>query len=406
MTGRATLLASAALAALGGAASAQEVIDIINCGDGSDDAATVQAADIDAWKADNPGLDVTVEYVPWGQCQEKSITLATAGDPPAVSYMGSRVLKQLAQAELIRPFDMTEEEMGTYEDSVLATVQFDDRVWGLPRAFSTKALFWNKGLFKEAGLDMPDGPQSWDDVMTAAKAITENTDAAGIGIPAASFDNTMHEFLNWLYSNGGQVIDEAGEVVFDSPQNVETLQFFADLVPYMEDGPVAYDRAELEPLFGEARIGMYTNGGWGRGVTGDVDYGVNLIPAGPSGDHSTLLITDSLVVFDGSGVEDAAADLVKYLTSPDRQAAFDEGGGWTPIRQTAQSEALIEKDPTWAVFIESIPSGGPEPSLVDYVAMQDVLNEAIQGVILGEVTPQEAATEAQDGLEDLVEDQM
>ena len=104
-------------------------------------------------------------------------------------------------------------------------MQFDGQVWGLPRAFSTKALYWNKGLFEEAGVDMPDGPQTWDDVMTAAKAITENTDAAGIGIPAADFDNTMHEFLNWLYSNGGQVIDADGNVVFDSPNNVETLQF-------------------------------------------------------------------------------------------------------------------------------------------------------------------------------------
>ena len=46
---------------------------------------------------------VRVEYVPWGQCQEKSITLASAGDAPAISYMGSRVLKQLAESELIVP---------------------------------------------------------------------------------------------------------------------------------------------------------------------------------------------------------------------------------------------------------------------------------------------------------------
>ena len=63
---------------------------------------------------------------------------------------------------------------------------------------------------------------------------------------------------------------------------------------------------------------------------------------------------------------------MKYLTAPERQAAFDVGGGWTPIRQTAQSDQLKESDPTWAVFIDAVPTGGPEPSVVDYVAMQDV----------------------------------
>lgn len=395
------LAASTAAAGLASAVAAQETIDIINCGDGGSPEAAVQQADIEEWMAANEGYDVTVEYVPWGQCQERSITLAAAGDPPAISYMGSRVLKQLAGSGLIRPIDLTEEEAATYAEPVLRTVQFDGQVWGLPRAFSTKALFYNKTLFEEAGLDMPDGPQTWDDVRTAAQAISENTDAAGIGIPAADFDNTMHEFLNWLYSNGGEVIDAEGNVVFDSPENVETLQFMADLAPYMQDGPLAYDRAELEPLFRESQIAMYTNGGWGRAVTGDVDYGLARIPAGPSGDHSTLLITDSLVVFEGSGVEDAAMDLVKFLTETERQAEFDEAGGWTPIRVTERSDELKATDPTWAVFIDAIPTGGPEPSVVDYVAMQDVLNEAIQGVITGDVAPEEAAATAQEELEEL-----
>lgn len=395
------LLASTAFVGLASVAAAQENINIINCGAGGDAASTLQQTDIDAWLADNAGYTVSVEYVPWGQCQERSITLAAAGDPAAISYMGSRVLKQLAGSGLIRAFDMSEDELATYQASVLGTVQFDGDVWGLPRAFSTKALYWNKTLFAEAGVDMPDGPQTWDDVMMAAMAITENTDSAGIGMPAASFDNTMHEFLNWLYSNGGEVIDADGNVVFDSPENVATLQFFADLLPYMQDGPVAYDRAELEPLFAQSRIGMYTNGGWGRAVTGDIDFGLNLIPAGPMGDHSTLLITDSLVVFEGSGVEEASTSLVKFLTSPDRQAAFDEAGGWTPIRETERSAELVANDPTWEVFVSSVASGGPEPSVVEYVAMQDVLNEAIQGVILGEISAQDAATEAQSELEDL-----
>lgn len=401
MTIRSLALASCAVTALASGAFAAEEIDFINCGGSDDEFAATQKAHIAEWEAANPDYTVNLEYIPWGQCQEKAITLAAAGNPVALSYMGSRVLKQLAANELILPFELTDEELGTYEDSVLSTVQFDGKTWGLPRAFSTKALYWNKDLFEQAGLDMPDGPQTFEDVVTAAKAITENTDAQGIGIAAASFDNTMHQFLNWMYSNGGAVLDADGKVVFDSPEVIETLQFFKDLVPYAQNGPIAYDRAKLEPLFTEGQIAMYVNGGWGRSRIGDVNAGINLIPKGPSGDHSTLLITDSLVVFDGSGVEEAAADLVKYLTAPERQAEADKAGGWTPIRQTADSDALIAEDPTWAPFIAAVPTGGPEPLMLEYVAMQDVINEAIQGVILGEIEPEEAAKEAAEELREL-----
>ena len=52
-------------------------------------------------------------------------------------------------------------------------------------------------------------PETWDEMIALAKTVTENTDAAGIGLAGKDFDNTMHMFLDFLYSNGGQVIDAA-----------------------------------------------------------------------------------------------------------------------------------------------------------------------------------------------------
>ncbi|PYE85680.1 ABC transporter substrate-binding protein [Pseudoroseicyclus aestuarii] len=401
---RNTILASTALVGLAGAAAAQEEIYIINCGTDAEPQVPVQQEAIEAWEAENPDYTVNLEFVAWGQCQEKATTLASAGNPPAIALMGSRVLMQLADAGLIRPFDMTEEELSSYEDSVLQTVQFDGQVWGLPRAFSTKALYYNKALFEEAGLDPESPPETFEELVSASQAITENTDARGFGMVAASFDATMHDWLNFVYSNGGTILGPDGEVTFDTPEVIEALQLYADLVPYSEDGPIAYDRGKLEPLFREGQVAMYISGGWGRQRTGDVDYGLALIPHGPSGENGTLLITDSLVVFEGSGVEEAATDLALALTSTEAQSAFDIAGAWTPIRQTQDTDALIEEDPTWEPFITSIPTGGPEPLMLDYVAMQDAIIEAIQGVILGEVTAEEAAAEAQEQLEELAEE--
>lgn len=397
------LLVSASAIFAAQMASAATEISFINCGAPDGVAPEQQNIDVAEWEAQNPDYKVVQEYVPWGQCQEKAITLASAGDPAALAYMGSRTLPQLADAGLILPIELSEDEQASYEASVLSTVKFDGEIWGLPRAFSTKAIFYNKAIFEEAGLDMPNGPQTWDDMLAAGKAITENTDAAAFGMPAASFDNTMHAFLNFIYSNGAEVVNSDGEVVFNSPEVIETFQFYKDLAEYSQEGPVAYDRGKIEPLFSEGKVAMIVQSFGYRDRTGDVDYGITWIPNGPSGDHSTLLITDSLAVFKGTGVEDAAMSLAKFLNETDRQAKFDDIAGWTPVRDTEISRALVSKDPNWKYYLESISAGGPEPQVIDYTALQDVMNEAIQGVVLGELTPEDAAEEVADDLEDLMD---
>ncbi|MDV7141442.1 extracellular solute-binding protein [Tropicimonas sp. TH_r6] len=384
-------------------ASAQTELKFINCGGNDGVVPEAQDADVAAWEAENPDYKVMQEYIPWGQCQEKAITLAAAGDPVGLAYLGSRTLPQLSDAGLILPVEMSDEEQASYEPSVLSTVQFNGAIWGLPRAFSTKAIFYNKAIFEEAGLDMPNGPQTWAEMLEAGKAISENTDAKAFGMPAASFDNTMHAFLNFIYSNGGEVVNSDGEIVFNSPEVVETFQFYKDMVPFSQEGPVAYDRGKVEPLFSEGKVAMMVQSFGYRSRTGDVDYGITWIPNGPSGEHSTLLITDSLAVFKGSGVEEAAMSLAKFLNETDRQAKFDDIAGWTPVRETDISRALTEKDPNWKFFLESISAGGPEPQVIDYNALQDVMNEAIQGVVLDEISPEEAAEDVAKELADLME---
>lgn len=401
MTIRTLLLGSALALTFAGTASAEDKrIHMINCGDNTGAGIPIQEKLIGEWESANAGYKVDVEFVPWGQCQEKSTTLASAGNPPAVAYMGSRTLKQLAKNDLIIPVDMTDEEKATYAAPILGTITAEGQQWGLPRAFSTKALYWNKDLFKAAGLDPESPPKTWDEMYNAAKMVKDKTEADGFGLAAASFDNTMHQFMNYVYTNGGEVINDEGEIVFNSPNNVEALAFYGKMATVSQPGPVAYDRAKLRPLFSEGRIGMFISGPWERVRVKDVNWGVAPLPVGPSGKPGTLLITDSLAVFKGSGVEDQALSLAKLLTNPENQMAFEIAEGYTPLRDMPQVAEIVKKDPTWQAFLDAIPTGGPEPFVTDYVGLQDTINEAVQGVVLGEVEAAEAVEIAAEQLED------
>ena len=135
---------------------AQDVkeISFINCGD---ELTAGYPEYIAAWEAENPGFKVVPEVVGWGQCQDKVTTLAAAGTPVALAYVGSRTLKQFALNDLIVPVSMTDEEKAGYYNYVPDTVTFDGTQWGVPVAISTKAFYWNKDIFEAAGLD-PETP--------------------------------------------------------------------------------------------------------------------------------------------------------------------------------------------------------------------------------------------------------
>lgn len=371
------------------------------CGDESW-AGDVTAKYVAEWEGSNPGYFVDIEYIPWGQCQEKATTLAAAGNAPALSYLGSRTLAQLSQADLIKSFELTDEEKASYAGPVLGTVTYDGKIWGVPRAFSSRAMYYNRSLFVEAGLDPNSPPETWEEFLAAAKAISEKTDSDGVGIPGNSSDTPMQIFLGMVYSNGGAVLDDEGNVVLDSPETLATMNMWIEAAKYAQPGIAAYGAKQLIPLFAEGKLGMIFDGPWVRNkLPKKVDYATAFFPHGPSGTHSSFLVTDSYAVFKGTGVEEQAESLAKLLTAPEAQLQFDLGAGLVPLRNIAGVEKLIEEDATWAPFINVIPTGGPEPVIPDHAGLNDILVSAIQGVLLGEVSAEDAISEAVELIEEL-----
>jgi multiple sugar transport system substrate-binding protein len=374
-----------------------EEVHMVMCGGEIREADKVVIA---AFEASHAGVTVNAEAVPWGTCQDKTMTLAAAGDPVGLAYIGSRTLKQLGRNGLILPVNISEEKQALYQPGILATVTDGGQFWGFPHAFSTKALFINCGLVEAAG-EACVAPRTWTGLYNMAKAVNDNTSAAGIGITGKDFDNTMHQFLNYLYSNGGSVSDAAtGEITFNSPETIETLEFYGKLAGVAQEGPMGYERSQLTQLYNDGQIGMYINGPWGAGQhNANIAEIVVPIPAGPSGESGTLLITDSVAVFKGSANEALAMELADALTSGEAQYDLDSSWGLTPIMQYEKMrDDVYYSTDYWQVFVDSIGRGGPEPMFEDFKALQMGINSAIQGMILGEGSAADLVAEAAETL--------
>ncbi|NLN28128.1 MAG: ABC transporter substrate-binding protein [Firmicutes bacterium] len=121
-------------------------------------------------------------------------------------------------------------DMDDFLPGALEAVTLDDKIYGLPFNLDTRVLFYNRALFREAGLDPDRPPQTWDDLRHTASRLTR-TEADGtysqLGFHPM-WGNVW--FVPWLHSNSGRWFDDEGNPIINHPRNVEALQFVVSLI--------------------------------------------------------------------------------------------------------------------------------------------------------------------------------
>jgi multiple sugar transport system substrate-binding protein len=120
-------------------------------------------------------------------------------------------------------------------------------------------LEYRKDLFDKKGLKEP---KTWDDLLAAAKALTEDQDGDGkidrygISLPLKREYSVGVFFLSFLWSNGGHVLDKQGNIVFNSPETIETLKFFKELYKYAPPGVTDYSWLQLIETYSQDKVAM------------------------------------------------------------------------------------------------------------------------------------------------------
>lgn len=351
----------------------------------------------------NPDIDVEMEFVGWANLFDDIVTSIGGGNAPDIMYIGSRWIPQLANMGSIIPLDeyLTEEKKEMYPEKVWNTTTYKGEIYGVVRAMSSKALIYNKELFEEAGLDPEDPPETWDELHSYAKkidALGENIN--GFGLAADKFTSTTSQFLNFLYANGGRVVNEEGEVILDQPEAIEALDFYAKKLPEVsESSPMEWRREDLIKPFEDGKIGMYIDHVHNAKSASDsgIDVGIAYIPGGPAEGaprSASVQVTDSIAIPAQSENKEEAWEFIEYMTSFDKQAEWDKKLGFIPpIKKEMELEAFDTW--YWEPYLEITRKYAVgQPKLQNYTAGEEVILNAIQKVFLGRQSPEEALTGA------------
>jgi sn-glycerol 3-phosphate transport system substrate-binding protein len=409
------LVAGAALASLGWSAAQAQTTEIsffYPVAVGGPIAKAIDGFAADFMKA-NPGIKVNPIYA--GTYQEtivKALTAHKAGTPPVTSVLLSTDMFTLIDEDAIVPIDTfvrTADDkawLGSFYKAFMMNSQTGGKTWGVPFQRSTVVMFYNKELFKEAGLDPNRPPETWADLKAAATKLTKK-DAGGkvtqwgVQIPSSGFPYWLFQTLTT--PNDAILANEAGtQVKFDDPKVIEALQYWVDLGKAGVHPPGVVEWGTTPKDFFEKKVAMmYTTTGNLTNVKANAkfDFGVAMIPGSkrkgsPTGGGNFYIFKKAT-----PAQQEAAFKFIKWITQPERAATWSMDTGYVAVAPAAYDTDTLRKYgrdfPAALVARDQLPVSVAEFSTHDNQRVTKALNDGLQAALTGTKTPAQAMQDAQ-----------
>ena len=368
----------------GGLTSSDDALTMLIGSSGDAETAAVQQA-LDDWSADS-GTEVSLQ-VASDLGQELSQGFA-AGEPADLFYLSTDQIAGFASNGSLQAYG---DELGNKDDfypSLVENFTIDDTFYCAPKDFSTLALVINTQMWTEAGLTDADLPKTWDDLAAVAKKLTT---ADHVGLAFGAEYQRVGTFM--AQAGGGLVRD--GEAIADDEANVEALEYVKS---HLADGTFAFAKDVGAGWGGEAlgkgAAAMVIEGNWITGAMSNdyssIDYTVAELPEGPGG-KGTLQFTNCWGMAADSPNQQAALDLIEYLTSSDSQLAFSKAFGPMPSIKSA-ADAWTSDNPDLAAFLAGADyaqfppnQDGAADVIADFNAQLESLKTGDPATILGSV---------------------
>jgi len=375
------------------------------------------AAYIDALAADfskeNPAIKVTPIYA--GSYQDtivKALTAHKSGTPPVTSVLLSTDMFTLIDEDAIVPIDSfvkTADDkawLGSFYKAFMLNSQSGGKTWGVPFQRSTIVLYYNKELFKAAGLDPNKAPATWTEMADVAKKLTQK-DASGkvtqygVQIPSSGFPYWLFQAL--AIENGVTMANDAGNAVkFDDPKVIEALQYWVDLAKQGVHPAGIVEWGTTPKDFFEKKVAMmWTTTGNLTNVKNNAkfDFGVAMLPAGkqkgsPTGGGNFYIFKKSSLA-----QQEAAFKFIKWVTQPERAARWSIETGYVATSEAAYKTDVLRKYghdfPAALVARDQLPYALAEFSTHDNQRVTKALNDGLQAALTGAKSPAQAMQDAQ-----------
>ena len=411
---KATLLLLLALAVAGvGRAEPTEISFYFPIAVGGPVAKSISALAADFEKS-NP--DIRVKPIYTGTYKDsivKALTAHKSGVPPDAAVLFAVDMYTLIDANAIVAFDdlvANADEVAWlrgFYPALMTNSRAAGQTWGIPFQRSTILLYWNKNLFRQAGLDPERPPANWAEMADYARKLTRrdasgNTTQWGVQIPSSGFPYWLFQGL--ATGNGAELMNAAGtRTFFDKPAVVEALQYWVNLSREQRVHPpgiVEWGNTPNDFLDGKAAMIWTTSGNLGNlKAKAGFDFGVGMLPGNkrfgsPTGGGNFYVFRKTT-----PARQKAAFRFIQWMVAPERTARWGIDSGYIAVSpaawETGAMKDYVKSFPRAAVARDQLQQAVAELSTHENQRVTRALNAGLAAALTGAKTPQQALKDAQ-----------
>ena len=306
------------------------------------------------------GIRTTLQVTPWGDYWTLLEAAATGGALPDVMWMHSnQVQRYMAGGQLL---DLTSRiqasnvaNMANFPRDIVDLYSRDGSQYGIPKDVDTIALWYNRRMFDAAGVSYPTNDWTWDDVLDAARRLS-NPAAGQYGI--VFFPPEVHTgYWNHVFQAGGYIISpDRRRSGFDNPSTIEALEWVVNLTRQGLSPPLDHGESDMMALMTGEVVAMAQFGSWMLSAFKQSDFFIQncdmvMLPSGPA-DRATIYNGLAWSAAANTPYQEEAWRLLEYFSREDVQTKLSVLG-----------VAISAYNGTAAPFVASF----PEFNAIDYV---------------------------------------
>lgn len=344
---------------------------------------------VDRFMAENPDIVVEVETIPYPEYQQRLQLAVQGGNSPTLATVDQIWTAGLAAGgNIISLDDLVSGSDPIQRDNFFAgawdSAVVNGEVYGVPFNVDVwQFTFYNADLIDAAGID-PQSLTTWEGLEEAGETLTGDGQF-GIGLFGHLGEDTVVVMDSFIFSNGGEVLNQAGKCVLNETASVEALEYLAGLQQYAPAGILNNSSGDMRELFLNGSLAtefwpaleqptlQASDINWGF-VAGTAPEGKT--PVGTYGGWNLSVFADA-----NEAEQDAAWRFIEYLTSPEVNGDVVD---LLPANIAAAEAFVAAKREGGDVILEHLNNAKPRPLSVNYLELSTIQNEMFQSILGGE----------------------
>ncbi len=375
-----------------------QVLTYAHAADGKDNFTKSLDQSVANLKKNFPGVSIKWINVPYGEYENKVRVALSSGTGADIIWVDTPNLASYAAGGALASLDgyWDPADFSDLLDSSQAAMRFNGKIYAAPLNEANLCIFYNKDMTDKADIHPPKSVNeawTWEQFYEAAKKLTVKDANGKVQVygcnPAMTAVTDVNEgstfgLIGWIWQGGGNVLSEDGTKaagVFDSAENIKTLQFFQK-----------FFTEKIAPLQGIAngfetgKVAMFFVGPWEFGYLKDkfpnFKVGTTPLPKGsqlgsPTGSWDVAMTSQCKN-------PDAGWEFIKQLTGKEDSKTRTDASGDLPARKSVLEASILCNTELYLPIKEQLMDGAkPRPVSPVYPKISEAMTKAFNDVAFG-----------------------